>query len=317
VHNNQRDGMHRQAIDRGRVSYEPNSLGGGCPYQAGRAGFVSFPEPREASDHKVRGKPERFADHYTQATLFWNSQTGPEKVHIVDAFRFELSKVQTPAVRERMVSGLLHVSSELAEAVAAGLGMKQLPAPMPKVLEQDATPEVSRSPALSLFARPGDGSVRARRVAVLVADGVNAADVSGLLDQLSAQGAVARLIGPTLGTVTSADGTGLEVDAPIDATPSVLYDAVVVPDGESATVMAANGRFLEFVKDQYRHCKPMLVVGAGAGVLKQAGIAVPARGGRPDPGLIVSAAGAMDVKAFVAALAKHRHFERETLPPRV
>ena len=75
VHNNQRDGMHRQAINRGRVSYEPNSLGGGCPFQAGAKGFVSFPEPREAGDHKVRGKPERFADHYTQATLFWNSQT--------------------------------------------------------------------------------------------------------------------------------------------------------------------------------------------------------------------------------------------------
>ena len=122
VHNNQRDGMHRQAIHRGRVSYEPNSLGGGCPFQAGAAGFVSFPEPREDGDHKVRGKAERFADHYTQATLFWNSQTDVEKQHIINAFRFELSRVQTPAVRERMVSGLMNVARELAEAVAAGLG---------------------------------------------------------------------------------------------------------------------------------------------------------------------------------------------------
>jgi len=109
VHNNQRDGMHRQAIHRGRVSYEPNSLGGGCPFQAGAPGFVSFPEPRAEDDHKVRGKAERFADHYTQATLFWNSQTDVEKQHIVNAFRFELSRVQTPAVRERMVSGLMNV----------------------------------------------------------------------------------------------------------------------------------------------------------------------------------------------------------------
>jgi len=98
--------MHRQAIHRGRVSYEPNSLAGGCPFQAGAAGFVSFPEPRVADDHKVRGKAERFADHYTQATLFWNSQTATEKQHIVNAFRFELTRVQTPAVRERMVAGL-------------------------------------------------------------------------------------------------------------------------------------------------------------------------------------------------------------------
>src|SRR4249919_1636493 len=149
VHNNQRDGMHRQAIHRGAVSYEPNSLGGGCPFQAGAAGFVSFPEPRAEDDHKVRGKAERFADHYTQATLFWNSQADVEKQHIINAFRFELSRVQTPAVRERMVSGLMNVAAELAESVAAGLGMRELPAPMPKVLQHEVTPEVEVSPALS------------------------------------------------------------------------------------------------------------------------------------------------------------------------
>ena len=144
VHNNQRDGMHRQAIHRGRVSYEPNSLGGGCPFQAGAAGFVSFPDRREEGDHKVRGKAERFADHYTQATLFWNSQTDVEKQHIINAFRFELSRVQTPAVRERMVSGLMNVAAELAKPVAAGLGIRELPTPMPKVMTRDVTPEVAR-----------------------------------------------------------------------------------------------------------------------------------------------------------------------------
>src|SRR6186997_680198 len=179
VHNNQRDGMHRQAIHRGRVSYEPNSLGGGCPFQAGAAGFVSFPEPREDSDHKVRGKAERFADHYTQATLFWNSQTDVEKQHIVNAFRFELSRVQTPAIRERMVSGLMNVAEELAAGVAEGLGLAAMPEPMPKV---------AKSPALSLMARPGDGSIRARRVAILVADGVRGAALRSLADRLTNEG---------------------------------------------------------------------------------------------------------------------------------
>ena len=104
VHNNQRDGMHRQAIHRGRVTYEPNSLGGGCPFQAGRRGLRVVPRASREGRHKVRGKPERFADHYTQATLFWNSQTPVEKTHIVNAFRFELTKVQTPAVREGAAS---------------------------------------------------------------------------------------------------------------------------------------------------------------------------------------------------------------------
>ncbi len=145
VHNNQRDGMHRQAVNRGRVSYEPNSLGGGCPFQAGAKGFVSFPEPREEDDHKVRGLAERFADHYTQATLFWKSQTEVERQHIINAFRFELSKVQTPAIRERMVSGLMNVARDLAVAVATGLGIRKMPAPMPKALQKTIKPEVSTS----------------------------------------------------------------------------------------------------------------------------------------------------------------------------
>ena len=201
VHNNQRDGMHRQAIHRGRVSYEPNSLAGGCPFQAGKAGFMSFPEPRQESEHKVRGKAERFADHYTQATLFWNSQTDIEKQHIIGAFRFELSRVQTPAVRERMVSGLMNVASELATAVATGLGIREMPEPMPRAMTRTITPEVSASSALSLFARPGDGTIRARRVAVLVADGCDAEPLLALTDRLISEGAVPRFVSTRLGPV--------------------------------------------------------------------------------------------------------------------
>ena len=104
--------MHRQGINRGRVAYEPNSLGGGCPFQAGSAGFTSFREPIQ--DDKVRGKPERFAEHYNQATLFWKSQSAVEKAHIIRGFRFELTKVQVPAVRERVVAMLANVDRELA-----------------------------------------------------------------------------------------------------------------------------------------------------------------------------------------------------------
>src|SRR5207253_7725370 len=136
-HNSQRDGLHRQAIHRGRVSYEPNSLGGGCPFQAGlSSGFSSFPETIRQED-KVRGKPERFADHYTQATLFFESQSPIEKAHIIRAFRFELTRVQTAAIRERVVSMLANVSVELAQGVAAGLGIP-VPEPMPKVLPKPA-----------------------------------------------------------------------------------------------------------------------------------------------------------------------------------
>ncbi len=141
VHNNQRDGMHRQAIPRGRVAYEPNSLGGGCPFQAGVQGFMSFPQPSEGD--KVRGKPEKFAEHYNQATLFWESQTDVEKLHIIRAFRFELTKVQTVAIRTRMVAGLRNVAKELAQGVADGLGI-ELPEALPKLVKRSPSPKLER-----------------------------------------------------------------------------------------------------------------------------------------------------------------------------
>jgi catalase len=171
VHNNQRDGMHRQAIHRGRVAYEPNSLGGGCPFQAGAAGFVSFPEPDPRD--KVRGKPEKFADHYTQATLFWNSQTRSRRRTSSAASASSSRRCRCPAIRERMVSMLRNVSDELAEAVADGLGI-ELPEPLPLAMDPPQ-PEVTESPALSLLARPGDGSIAGRKVAILVAPGVDGA----------------------------------------------------------------------------------------------------------------------------------------------
>jgi catalase len=318
VHNNQRDGMHRQAINRGRVSYEPNSLGGGCPFQAGMKGFVSFPERRDEGDHKVRGKAERFADHYTQATLFWNSQTDIEKQHIINAFRFELSRVQIAAIRERMVSGLMNVAPELAEAVAAGLGIREMPPPMPRVMADNVTPEVSKSPALSLFARPGDGSIRARRVAILVADGFEAAPVKALVDRLTREGAVPRFVATTLGAVQPGAGDPIEADVSLEATPAVLYDAVALPDGADAvSALRIDGRTLEFIKDQYRHCKPILAAGASQALLDACGIKATLPNGKPDPGLVVTADADTGIGQFVAAIAKHRHFARETDPPRV
>jgi catalase len=320
VHNNQRDGMHRQAIHRGRVSYEPNSLGGGCPFQTGKTGFVSMPEQMAPDAHKVRGKAERFADHYTQARLFWNSQTPTEQQHIINAFRFELSRVQTPAVRERMVAGLLNVATELAEPVAAGLGMRQLPAPLPKALERDVKPEVTKSPALSLTTRPGDGRIAARRVAIFVADGVEGESLRTLRARLIAEGAVPRFIGSRLGSVDADGGDAIEVDATVEATPSVLFDAVVLPDGADAIErMTIDGRVLEFLKDQYRHCKPILTIGEGAAALKLAGIPTTLLSGDTDPGLVYSDADDLEagIDAFIVALGQHRHFERETDPPRV
>ena len=322
VHNHQRDGLHRQAIHRGRVSYEPNSLAGGCPFQAGAAqGFTSVArriDARESAD-KVRIKPEKFADHYTQARLFFNSQTTVEQAHIGNAFRFELSKVTVPAIRERMVSSLLNASPELATRLAQDLGMA-LPAAMPKALENPATPEVTLSSALSLLARPGDGGIRTRKIAVLVAHGVEGASLGKLIASLVAAGAVPRLVGSRLGTCLDAAGESFDVDATLENSPGFLFDALVLPDGEGAVeALAADAHTLEFLRDQYWHCKPILAFGASVALLADARIPTTLPDGSADIGLVI----ADDVDAdraianFIGALGLHRHFERENNPPLV
>ena len=312
VHNNQRDGMHRQAIARGRVSYEPNSLAGGCPFQAGQAGFVSFPEP--VVQDELRGKPMKFAEHYNQATLFFDSQTAVEQAHIIAAFRFELSKVTVPAIRERVVSMLANVSDELAAGVAEGLGM-DVPAPMPRVLEQPPEPEVGASPALSLMAHPGDGGVRSRKVAIVVADGCDGEQVTALQQALFDAGAIGRLVGPRIGPFTTKGGDVLDADASLENEPGVLFDALVVPGGrESTAMLATDGRLLEHVKDQYRHCKTLMFIGEARTIAEACGIDP----GAEDPGLLLVARWSPRAPStFIKSLARHRHFERETDPPAV
>ncbi|TEA78931.1 catalase [Allopusillimonas ginsengisoli] len=312
VHNNQRDGMHRQAIHRGRVSYEPNSLAGGCPFQAGTAGFVSFPEPVEQDE--VRGKPEKFAEHYAQAKLFYDSQTEIEQKHIANAYRFELSKVTVPAIRERTVSMLRNVSESLAADIAQGLGMP-LPEPMPLALADPQAPEITASPSLSLTARPGSVGIRTRKVAILVADGVDGDQVRGAAQALQDEGAVVRLVGPRIGPFKASDGSLIDADASLENQPAVLFDGFLAPDGATAAdAPAVDGLAKEFAQDQYRHCKTILVSGTASALLEAAGI--PAD--EPDAGLIVvPKLDKQRITQFIDALAKHRHFERETDPPMV
>lgn len=310
VHNNQRDGMHRQAIHRGRAAYEPNSLGGGCPFQAGTAGFVSFPEPVQQDE--VRGKPEKFAEHYNQATLFYESQSESEKRHIAAAYRFELSKVTVAAVRQRMVSMLRNASEELAAQVAAGLGM-ELPPAMPKAMDSPPAPEVTKSPALSLMARPGKLGIRTRKVAIIVADGVDASSLWNTANALMAEGAVVRLVGPHIGLLKAADGSTVDADASLENQPAVLFDGVALPGGEAAIeALLANGQAREFLRDQYRHCKAIAAFGGAAALLEAAGIPVDT----VDAGLFVTEGDGNDVLGqFIQALAAHRNFQRESDPP--
>jgi catalase len=308
--------MHRQAVHRGRVNYEPNSLGGGCPFQAGTSGYMSFPQP--IAEDKVRGKPELFSDHYSQARLFWQSQAPIEQAHIIGAFRFELTRVQTPAVRERVLAMLANVDDALVSGVADGLGMP-VPDPMP-LASNLPIPEFERSPALSLLSRPGETGIRTRRVAILVAGGVDATAARTIYAALLKDGAVPRMVGSKLGKVAACDGEALDVEITLEAGPSVLYDAVVIPDGDrAAQALSMDAHALDFVRQQYRHCKPIMAVGAGAALLARADVPATLPGGGPDPAIVAADSSALTkaIAAFKKVLAAHRSFERETDPPEV
>jgi catalase len=309
VHNNQRDGMHRQAINRGRVNYEPNSLAGGCPFQAGMSGYKSYPEP--IAEDKVRGNPELFSDHYSQARLFWQSQSPAEQTHIINAFRFELTRVQTPAIRARVVSLLVNVNAVLAASVADGLGI-ELPPAMP-LASNLPIPTYPPSPALSLLTRPGTTGIATRRVALLISDGIDQQCVSTLYDDLLKDGAVPRLVGTRLGTVKTADGAALDIEITLEAGPSVLYDGVIIIQGDGS--LQHNADALDFVRQQYRHCKPIYSIGGGI-LLAAAGVPSTFADGTPDPAVIVDqekVQGA-SLTQFKNALAGHRSFEREKDP---
>jgi catalase len=306
VRHHQRDGFHQDEIHRGRVSYHPNSLAGGCPAVPGAdGGYVHYPERVEGA--KVRLRSETFADHYGQATLFWNSMSAWEKEHIVAAYRFELGKVEHPHIRQRVVEHLNHVDHDLATAVAAGIGV---PAPG-KVAENHGRGSAALSQANSA------GGVLSRRVAILVADGVEGLSVLPLRDALQRDCAIVELLGPVGGQVRTADGSNLAVDRAMNTMASVLYDAVVVPDGADATAeLAADGYAVHFVAEAYKHAKPVGAIGTGVDLLARAQLPVLVSEGDlvALSGLVAQpargAVGEPFIAAFVAAIAAHRHFDR-------
>jgi catalase len=279
------------------------------------AGFTSV-RSQDVQEDKVRGKPELFADHYSQARLFWQSQTRHEQQHIINGFRFELSKVMVPGIRLRMLSMLANVDDTLVSAVAAGLG---LPVPAPQPLATSLPiPSYPPSPALSLMARPGGQGIATRQVAILVADGVDGDGVRAIQAALEQDGAVPHIVGPWLGAVTAADGASIAVERTLENAPPVIFDAVAVPCGEQAArTLSAIAHALDFVRLQYRHCKPILVVGKGTLLLATAHIPAQLPDGSPDPGLIGTEPADLPdaLIAFKQALASGRAWIRETDPP--
>ncbi len=212
---------------------------------------------------------------------------------------------------------LANVDADFAQALADELGM-EMPKPLPRAMPKPPEPEIEVAPSLSLMSHPGDGSIRTRRIGILVADGVDGNAARTLHAGLTKAGAVPRYIGIRLGVVTTDTGEELEVEGTLETIPSVLFDDVAVPGGKAAVITLGNvGHALEFIKDQYRHAKPILALAEGADLVENAGAPAILPSGEKDPGMLAERkASVTDVLAdFIKAIARHRHHEREMDPP--
>lgn len=323
VHHYQREGAQSLGIPRGPVSYEPSTLAQGSEFRTdgGQQGFQSLPGPVESP--KLRRRPPGFDDHFRQATLFWNSQSGPERERLVAAFQRELSRVESAAIRQRVVDNLAHVDARLARKVAEPLGLAP---PDPRAAAGRAgfraPPEgaadraaIERAAGLSLEAPPV--GITSRRVAILVAQGVEVGAMKVLQQALQDQGALTRVLAAHLGVVATSSGQQLAVDHTFAGMPSVLFDAVMVPAGAaSAQALTAQGDALHFILEAYRHGKPLCLIGEAAALLRRF---VPE--GEALPGVVFGRNEPADrlpmAQEFIHAIARHRHWGRpftETVP---
>ncbi|WP_018934137.1 catalase [Gracilibacillus lacisalsi] len=294
-HNNQRDGYHRQTINVGKVSYHKNSLAGNTPSEASVAegGYQHYQEKVEG--RKVQGRSKSFADHFSQATLFWNSMSETEKMHIVDAFRFELGKVKSKSVRQQVVDMFANVNLDLATAIAVDIGVVP-----PKSGGSNIT---KASPALSQLNTTY--SAFSRSVAVIATDGFHDADVKYVLSSLKASGLQPEIVSEKLGIITGMNGTQLEVDHTNLTADSVLFDAVYMIRGSDRN-KKFNKDIAYFIDEAFSHYKTIGATHEGIQWLE-----INDFDGKP--GVVVANNMNNFAHEFIKEVAVHRHWNRQVI----
>ena len=300
VMNFQRDGQMQMLQPKGRANYEPNSLAAngeeGGPRECPVTGFTTFAAASGADEQgdKLRIRPESFADHYSQARLFFRSLDPAEQAHLASALVFELSKVEVEAIRVRMLSNLVNVDPELAGRVAAGLAMATPDASPAAAPVQDLDP----SPALRIVrgARELD-TLKGRTVGVLIADGSDGAAIKTLVDAVQAEGGVVKIVAPKVGGAKLKGGKMMKADGQLAGTPSVVLDAVaLVLSEDGCAALTKDAAAVQFVMDAFGHLKAIGFSPEAQPLLDKAGV-------EPDEGVV-----ALD--GFVGA-AGRRYWDRE------
>ena len=325
VHNNQRDGHMRQTINAGQSSYNPNTTGGGCPFQAkaSEGGFVSYNERIDAQ--KIRARSKSFFDHFSQATLFYNSQSETEKNHIAKAFRFELGMVKSEAIRKRMLDMISRVDRNLAETVAGGLGM-QIPE-AEQFLNQNIPADGNPSEFQPIHVEPAfkiskalsmeqtvKNTIKTRMIAILAANGVDENSLQTVKKALEAEGAHPKIVSTQLGFLTAENGNQVKVDKSFITTSSVLFDAVYVPGGaNSAASLKKDADAIHFINEAHKHCKAIAADGNGTELLEATaiGMEIHKQNRSDEEHLVHGVLLNRSPQEFIKAIAQHRFWDRE------
>ena len=316
THNNQRDAQMRMTVDKGKTAYFPNSIGGGCPHLAKMAqgGFTSYEERIDAK--KIRSRSSSFSDHYSQPALFYRSLTDWEQEHVADAYTFELGKCTYDHIKERMLYVIKQIDKDLALKVADGLGMKipsKIDQPINQAIGADANVEehqptpkkeyLKKSAALSLTHLNSD-SIATRKIAFLVGDGFNGAQVKKMKEALVSKNAVVHLVAPHGGTVKCDQGKEHPVDAALLTTESVLYDALYIPgSAKSIEALVKAPKSVKFVNETLKHCKALAAEEDTFKLLDKTAISMFDK----DAAILIG----KTPKDFIKQIAAHRNWDRQ------
>ncbi len=314
IANNQRDGMHRMTINMGKTAYNPNSLNNDYPKPGlnEKEGYVHYAQAVNGTT--IRERSESFKDHYSQASLFWNSMSDPEKQHIIKAFQFEVGKLNSKETRQKVVDMFNNVDHELATQIAKAVGANP-PTGKPQTPK---TPQIKASKALSM--ENSVKGVKTRKIAVLAMDGFNGKEFSSVKAALEAQGAKMEVVSQVLGSIKSQEGEKMDVDKHFISASSVLYDAVYVPGGQqSVDALKKQGYVINFINQAFKHCKAIGATNEAINLLVETNIEnvnladMKSKEVVSDKGVVTSQTGPTSAfnDAFILAIAQHRHWIRE------
>ncbi|MDM1280121.1 catalase HPII [Acinetobacter indicus] len=302
-HNNQRDGIHQSRVHRGQAAYQPNSIDNDWPRETPPAakggGFESYQE--RIDGHKIRQRSPSFSDHFSQVRLYFKSLSLPEQKHVVDAYVFELSKVQRKPIRERVVHNMLaNIDANLAKMVADKLGIALDESQLPPDLPEEKT---SAKLSMTAFLPP---NIEGRKIAVLVHPHAATDNIEPIHQWALKENVMLDFLTPTPAPTTTIEDDMIPSDGMQQAEPSVLYDAVIVLDGNNLDAFKRDGVACHYVIEAYKHLKPVVLLGDKAELLEH--LRLP-----PDEGVFSDASFQNVAEGFKEAIRHNRVWAREAI----